>query len=160
MPFEPIDVSAIHATHPVAVFGAFWRDAANGTAFAPWTAFDATEHPRLLPWILLLRTENGPSIVGGPRLRYAVCGTGLTDIFGFSYQGKLFGEDLPPDAAVRRVKEFERVMAGSGPLFSHTELPIPGKDFYEVYRGVFAFTGDSGGVDRICVVLAPAALEI
>lgn len=160
MAFQFIDISAIPPRHPVAAFAAFWRDAADGSAFAPWSAFDAVEHPRVLPWIILLKTEDGPSIIGGPRLRYIVCGTGLTDMLGFSYQGKLFGEDLPLDAAVRRVKEFERVMAGSGPLFSQTELPIPGKDFYEVYRGVFAFTGETGAVDRICAVIAPATLEI
>lgn len=160
MPFKEIEGDGIPSTHPVAVFAEFWRTAAAGAAVAPWDRFDPAEHPRILPWVLLLKTEQGPGLIGDLRLRYAVCGTGLTDLFGMSYEGKLFGEDLPPDAALRRIDEFKRVMAGSGPLFSHTELPIPGKDFHEVYRGVFAFGPDDHTVDRICVILAPASLAI
>ena len=137
----------------------------------PWDRFDPVDHPRMLPWIILLKREHGPSITGGARLRYAVCGTGITELFGFSNQGNLFGENLPPETVVHYRDEFERVMAGSGPIFSRTELPVPGRDFYDVYRGVFAFTSANGAggfgngneapaVDRICVILAPADLDI
>ncbi len=160
MSFKEIDLASVPDRHPVAVFAKFWQQAADGKAVARWERFDPADHPRALPWIMLLKREPGGEFAGGPRLRYAVCGTSLNSLFGFSYQGKLFGEDLPPDAVVRRRVEFDRVMAGSGPLYSHTELPIPDKDFHLVYRGVFAFENGGDEVDRICVVIAPATEEI
>ncbi len=160
MSFKEVNLQDIPERHPVVAFAKFWQQAAGGASVARWERFDPADHPRTLPWIMLLKREPGPEYAGGPPLRYAVCGTSLSTLFGFSYQGKLFGEDLPPDAVVRRRAEFDRVMAGSGPLFSHTELPIPNKDFHLVYRGVFAFENGGDEVDRICVVLAPAAEKI
>src|SRR5512138_82166 len=148
-----LDISAMPADHPVAVFHRFWCEAAGGSGWAPWAAFDPSQHPAILPWVLLLKLE-GPSAGDTSAWRYAVCGTGCTALFGFSYQGKLFGENLPPEAAAQRMAEFERAIAGEGPQFSHTELPIPGKDFVAVYRGVFPFATASDGVDRLFVVLA------
>jgi hypothetical protein len=110
------------------------------------------EHPSVLPWVLLLKPEPG---AGEAKVwRYAVCGTGCTELFGMSYQGKLFGESLPPAAAAQRKAEFDRAIVGGGPQFSHTNLPMPEKDFMKVYRGVFPFSTRDGEIDRILVVLA------
>ena len=133
-------------------FYSFWAQAAGGASWAPWQAFDAIEHPQILPWVLLLRREQVED--GATRWRYTVCGTGCTALFGFSYQGKLFGENLPPDAAAQRMAEFERAISGQGPQFSTTTLPIPGRDFVTVYRGVFPFVSGATGVDRLFVILA------
>lgn len=147
-----VALADIPAAHPVRAFYHFWAEVAKGAPAAPWQAFDATQHPQILPWVLLLRREAAED--GAARWRYTVCGTGCTALFGFSYQGKLFGENLPPDAAAQRMAEFERAIAGQGPQFSTTNLPIPGRDFVTVYRGVFPFASGTDGVDRLFVILA------
>lgn len=153
MSIRALDISAVPVDHPVAVFHRFWREAARGNTWAPWSAFDPSQHPAILPWVLLLKRESS-SADASWAWRYAVCGTGCTALFGFSYQGKLFGQDLPPDAAAQRRAEFDRATSGEGPQFSHAELPIPDRDFVAVYRGVFPFAAGTDGVDRLFIVIA------
>lgn len=104
LPYRALDISDV----PVAIrwpyFTAFGMRAARGRG---WAAFDASRHPTILAWVLLLKCENSPEDASW-QWRYAVCGTGCITLFGFSYQGKLFGEDLPPAAAAQRRAEFER----------------------------------------------------
>lgn len=157
MSFREVALSAIPPDHPVAVFQEFWVAAAAGASVAPWSAFDPTEHPAILPWVLLLKREGEPGGMVAVQWRYAVCGTGCTNLFGFSYQGKVFGEDLPPQAAADRKAEFDRAIRGGGPQFSHTQLPIPDRDFVPVFRGVFPFATSGEDVDRLFVVLADEA---
>ena len=160
MPFRPVDLSEIPQRHPVAVFHRFWAQAAAGAPLASWSAFDPIDHPAVLPWVLLLKAE-GVAVPGAARAwRYAVCGTGCTELFGFSYQGKLFGEGMPAEAARRRMVEFDRAIEGKGAQFSHTELPIPDRDFVAVFRGVFPFATHGEEVDRLLVVLAGEGLSI
>lgn len=155
-----VSLAEIPSKHPVCVFHEFWQSVADQSGLvAPWTSFDPADHPRILPWILLLKHE-GASDADDPIWRYSVCGTGCIDLFGFSYQGKVFGEDLPPDAVAQRRAEFDRVCDGAGPLFSQSELPIPGRSSIEICRGVFPFSNGGQNIDRIVVVLAEAKLEI
>lgn len=125
--------------------------AASGGLIGDWRQFDPMMVGKILPWVLLLREEETEA---GPVLRYRICGDGCRQIFGFSYQDKIFGEDLPPDAVATRLEEFREVRTGGGPIFSMTDLPIPGKHFQAVYRGVFAFCSEDGKIDRILVVIA------
>ena len=108
----------------------------------------------------MLKREPDATHARGFCWRYVVCGTGCTEMVGFSYQGKVFGEGLPPDAVARRQAEFDRVCAGEGPLFSQTELPVPGRDFVGVYRGVFPFATVAVTVDRLFVVIADIGLRL
>lgn len=160
MSIREISLAEVPSSHPAAIFFQFWKQAAGSLAWAPWNRFDATEHPGILPWVLLLKREADETGGGAVQWRYAVCGTGCTDLFGFSYQGKLFGEGMPAEAAKQRMVEFDRAIAGEGAQFSHTELPIPGKDFVAVYRGVFPFATEGHDVDRLFVVLASEARRI
>lgn len=154
MTLRSVTLDEIPEQHPVAVFHRFWSGIAIGGRWAPWASFDATQHPAILPWVLLLRRETSAEAGGSDRWRYTVCGTGCTALFGFSYQGKLFGEGLPPEAAAQRQVEFDKAIGGAGPQLSHTQLPVPGKDFVLVFRGVFPFVDGSDRVDRLFVVLA------
>lgn len=154
MSFREVAASEIPPGHPVSVFYRFWAGAAADRPSAPWAAFDATEHPSILPWVLLLKRETPSDSPEASQWRYVVCGTGCSDLFGFSYQGKLFGEGLPPEAVADRKAEFDRAVAGAGPQFSHTQLPIPDRDFLPIFRGVFPFSSEDGEIDRLFVVLA------
>ncbi|GAB4376737.1 MAG: hypothetical protein Kow00114_40610 [Kiloniellaceae bacterium] len=155
MSIREISLAEAPPSHPAARFFQFWKQAAGGLAWVPWQRFDATEHPAILPWVLLLRREPDETGGGVVQWRYAVCGTGCTELFGFSYQGKLFGEGMPREAAVERLAEFQRVIDGAGPLLFLSQLPIPDREFVRVLRGLFPFsTNGDGDIDRLFVVLA------
>ena len=85
---------------------------------------------------------------------YAICGTGCTELFGQTYQDKVFGQNLSPQAVAERQAEITQMLAGAGPLFSHTPLPCEGREFVRVFRGVFAFADDDGVIDRLLFVVA------
>lgn len=156
MGFRSINPDHIPTRHPVAVVRDWWRGTGNGS-IAPWSCFDPVDHAGALPWVMLLRQEKPGD---AELLRYVVCGDGCRQAFGFSYQGKLFGEDLPADAFARRQAEFAQVRAGLGPLFSTTPLPLSDREFIEVYRGVFGFASEDTTVDRYLVVLAPVNVRV
>ncbi len=151
MSHQECTLDSIPDGHPVAVFARFWLDAAGSRAAPDWCAFDPVDHAPILPWVLLLQPE------GPDALRYTVCGDGCVETFGFSYQGKIFGEDLPPEAVEIRRREFQRAQDGDAPLYSRTNLPIANREFVEIYRGVFPFVGTDGELQRIMVIIAPIA---
>ena len=146
--------------HPVSIFYAFWREAAAGKPVAPWARFDAADHPKILPWVILIKREDCDTGAEGFDLRYAVCGTGCTELFGASYEGKLFGTDMSPEDVARRRAEIDDVMSGSGPLFSETDIPFPNRDYMRIFRGVFPFSTDGRTVDRIMVIVADVEREV
>lgn len=154
MPLKQISVLDLPKAHPVAVFAAFWTLAANGRTALPWSVFDPAEHKDVLPWVLLLKRDAAADPALARSWCYAICGTGCTELFGQTYQDKVFGENLSTQAVAERQAEIAQMMAGSGPLFSHTPLPCEGREFVRVFRGVFAFTDDNGGIDRLLFVVA------
>ena len=153
MSIREISLADVPPAHPAARFFQFWKTAAEGRPWASWKSFDAIDHPAVLPWVLLLKREG--SAGAAATWRYAVCGTGCTELFGFSYQGKFFGEGMPPGAAAERLAEFQRIIEGAGPLFFVSHLPIPDREFVRVLRGLFPFSsrGD-GDIDRLFIVVA------
>lgn len=154
MSIREITQAELPSGHPAAVFYRFWVQAAGGRPWVSWSRFDATEHPSVLPWVLLLKCEPDPEAPQGRRWRYVVCGTGCTDLFGFSYEGKLFGTAMSEAAALERLAEFDRVVGGAGPLFFDSHLPIPQREFVRVLRGIFPFSTGDGDIDRLFVVVA------
>lgn len=147
--FMNVAIDVIPDTHPVSVFNTLWQSVVGDGVAAPWSAFRPQEIADILPWLLLLERQ------GDGRYYYRVCGTACENLFGMTYQGKFFGDDLPPSAVRKRREEFDRIEAGEGPVFSATTLPIPTKEDKEIYRGVFGFSSDGEEVDRIGVVIAP-----
>lgn len=154
MSYKQISVLEVPRGHPVAVFAAFWTLASNGAVSLPWSVFDPAQHKDVLPWVLLLKREGDADPALEQSWSYAICGTGCTELFGRDYQGKTFGDDLPAQTVLERKAEIDRLIAGSGPLFSHTPLPCEGREFVQVFRAAFAFSDAAGVVDRIFFVLA------
>lgn len=151
---QPLEIPALH---PVAQIRDVWPTLAGSGGVAPWRRFDPFDHPQVLPWVMLLRQEDP----GEPdRLRYAVCGDGCRQTFGFSYQGRRFGEGLPDEAVASRLGEFAAIRAGRGPIYSYTPLPLADRAFIDVYRGVFGFSSDGEAVDRYLIVLAPENVRV
>lgn len=157
MSYAEIPACDVPARHPVAIFRDAWAVLSEGQPIANWRAFDPVDFPNILPWVLLLRQESKDD---PNQLRYTICGDRCRETFGFSYQNKLFGEGLPADAVAERQKEFDRVRAGDGPIYSRTTLPIKTREFIVVFRGVFAFRGDTNLIDRIMVIIAPENIAL
>lgn len=157
MGYRPIQPLEVPALHPVAQIRDVWSTLADAGGVAPWRRFDPFDHPQVLPWVMLLRQEDPAD---PDRLRYAVCGDGCRQTFGFSYQGKRFGEGLPDEAVTSRLAEFAAIRAGRGPIYSYTPLPLADRDFIEVYRGVFGFRSEGEAVDRYLIVLAPVNVRV
>lgn len=157
MSYRSIESSEVPALHPVAQIRDVWPTLAGAGGIASWRHFDPFAYPQVLPWVLLLRQEDPAE---PDRLRYAVCGDGCRQTFGFSYQGKWFGDDLPEQAVASRLAEFAAIREGRGPVYSFSPLPISDREFIEVYRGVFGFSSDGSLVDRYLVVLAPDNVRV
>ena len=157
MSCRPVDASEIPVLHPVAVLRDAWSERADGSGIVPWSRFDPLDFPQVLPWVLLLRQDDPRQ---PDRLRYTICGDGCRQTFGFSYQGKWFGDDLPAETVSQRLQEFSAVRAGRGPLYAFTPCPVPGRDFIDVYRGVFGFSSAPGLTDRFMIVLAPHNVRV
>lgn len=157
MSFRSVEPHTIPTQHPVACLRDAWLDLCGPDGVVAWSRFDPLEFPQVLPWVMLLRQDDPADPA---TLNYAICGEGCRQTFGFSYQGKTFGEDLPPDAVAERLREFAEIRAGGGPLYSATPLPVPGRDFVEVYRGVFGLSTDGERIDRFLIVLAPLNVRL
>lgn len=157
MSYRSIASSEVPALHPVAQIRDVWPALAGAGGVASWRAFDPFDYPQVLPWVMLLRQEDPAQ---PDRLRYAVCGDGCRQTFGFSFQGRWFGDGLPEPVVASRLAEFRAVRDGRGPIYSFTPLPISDREFIEVYRGVFGFSSDGALVDRYLIVLAPVNVRV
>ena len=157
MTFRSIESSEIPVLHPVAHIRDGWAGFAGNAGIAPWSNFDPVDYPYVLPWVMLLRQEDPAD---AERLRYVICGDGCRKTFGMSYQGKLFGEDLPESVVTQRKIEFQNIREGRWPLYSVTPLPIANREFIDIYRGVFGFSSDGTSVDRYLLVVAPLNVQV
>lgn len=92
--------------------------------------------------------------------RYRLAGTGCRDIFGFDYTNKLLGEHLTAEGAKIRRQEFADVTNNESCIYSWTELPIDGRSFIKVYRGVFPVSTNDDTAHQIFVVIAPEDMRI
>ena len=156
MPYRQLALEDIPETHPVAVFSQFWSSVATGSGLVSWSVFDPTEHRDVLPWLLLLKRPAEADAAVARSWHYAVCGTCCTELFGRGFQGKVFGDGLPASAVAERLAEISKLVTGSGPLYSHTQVPIEGRDFVQVIRGASPFTVSGRVVDCVLFVIASA----
>lgn len=147
--FNHIAIDQIPLEHPVAQFNAMWEKLATAEKPVRWSLVTPEEVAPMLPWLLLLELQSDG------RYYYRICGTRCETFFGLSYQGKYFGDDLPPEAVEQRRQEFEAVVRNGNPIFSETTLPIPEKEDREIYRGVFGFSSDGQIIDKLSVIIAP-----
>lgn len=153
MPFTPIQSDDIPEAHPVRAYLRHFEDHKTNAGVLSGQEFDPLQVASLLPWLLILdivpRYEP-------PVYRYRFAGPKCCELFGIDYTGKLLGDDLPVEAAERRRQEFHEVVEGHVPVFARANIPLPGKEHKEVYRGVFPLAKrDSDIIDQLHVVIAP-----
>jgi len=152
VPYTRIDVDDIPPFHPVRVFSDYWTNLRQETAAPLRSDIVPGEITGLLPWLLVLQAAETASDL---QFRYRLAGTGCTELFGIDYTGKSLGDNLTPDGAEIRRREFCQVMADLQPIYSVTNLPVKTKEFIVVHRGVFPVSTTGERPDQIFVVIAP-----
>ncbi|MBO6669294.1 PAS domain-containing protein [Parvibaculum sp.] len=156
MGYRETDIESIPSRHPVSAFCTHWINLRGSGGIPLRNQINPAEIAGILPWMLVLEalhTRNEPDF------RYRLAGTGCTELFGIDYTGKMLGENLTPEGAEIRRREFARVMETEAPVLSTTNLPIKAKDFITVHRGVFPVSLNGRNTDQIFVVIAPVATE-
>lgn len=157
MAYRELSVEDIPVLHPVSVFNAFWSARRTVNDLPRRIDFGPATISSLVRWLLVLE----PVLVeGAMQFRYRLNGTGCAELFGIDYTGKLLGENLLPETVEVRRREFLRVLESGEPVYSWSKLPIDGRDFLKVYRGVFPVTVGGEVADQIIVVIAHEALRL
>lgn len=155
---EPYRTIADDAVPPACAVGRFhdlWQSLRPDDGVPSRRDFAPSDVPQLAPWLMIL------DLLPDCGYRYRLCGTGCASLFGIDYTGMLLGDRLPPDAAEIRRREFERVLHECQPLLSQTRVPLPGREFIAIFRGVFPFARHPEGVpDQVVVAVSPAEQEL
>jgi len=153
MPFQAIQAEVIPEGHPVRAYLRHFEDHKTKAGVLSGQEFDPLAVASLLPWLLILDDlpRSHP-----PVYRYRCAGPKCCELFGIDDTGKLLGDDLPVEAAERRRQEFHEVVEGRVPVFARANIPLPGKEHKQIYRGVFPLAKqDSDYIDQLHVVIAP-----
>ncbi len=153
MPFQPIQAEEIPKHHPVRAYLCHFEEQKTNAGVLSGRKFDPLQVGALLPWLLIL---DAVPRCNPPVYRYRFAGPKCCEMFGIDYTGKLLGDDLPVEAAERRRQEFHEVVEGRVPIFARANIPLPGKEHKQVFRGVFPLAKqDSDYIDQLHVVIAP-----
>lgn len=149
-------IESISERHPVRAFDAYWRRHAVDGLVPQRSQINPAEIAGILPWLLVLEVNRFGATTD---YRYRLAGTGCTEIFGVDYTGKSLGDNLTPEGTEIRRREFEQTLQDGEPIISSTNLPIRGKDFIRVHRGVYPVRASAAQADQIFVAIAPITTE-
>ncbi len=153
MSYQTIPAAEIPEAHPVRAYLRHFEEHKTNQGVLSGQEFDPLEVASLLPWVLILDVLPGNE---PPVYRYRFAGPKCCDLFGIDYTGKLLGDDLPAEAAEQRRQEFHEVVEGRVPVFAEANVPLPGREHKQVYRGVFPLAKrDSEVIDQLHLVIAP-----
>lgn len=135
--------------HPVAVFARLWPDLSKKGDAALWENFSPVKLAAILPWSSVIeRAEVNGRTVHYMRLQ----GSEIEKMAGKNAQGNALEDVLAKGALDERLRELGHIFEHGGYFLSKATVPFEGRDFIDVYRGVFAFTKSGEGVDKIVMV--------
>jgi len=153
-PYSEITASEVPGNHPVARFNSYWTGHRRPGQPLGRAEFRPDQLVEVLPWLLVLENSEDE------QWRYRLCGTGCTRIFQIDFTGKVLGDDLPPESAEMRRREFAVTYDQIEPVFSQTRVPIPGREFIEIIRGVFPVVDLTKPARQVFVVIAPHQVKL
>lgn len=139
--------------HPVHAFDLVWQSIVDLGDPPQWRSYGPEMSVSSLPWMMVLKR------VEENRWKYVICGERAKEMLGFNYQGKFFGEHLPPQAVRERQQEFDSIERDGKPRIAEIRLPDPGREFIAVYRAVYPFHSGER-ISRFVVVLAPKEVRV
>jgi len=149
-PYKRVVLADLPKEHPVSVFADYWMSKSGGEKPMQRYLFSPADLPQVIPWLMILER------FGDSGYRYRLCGTGCVDLFGIDYTNCELGDHLPEESAETRRQEFTEVWREAKPVYSHTRVPIPGREFLKIFRGVFPVATPEGQPDQVFVVIASA----
>ncbi len=149
---DAIEIDNIPEQHPVSVFSRKWAEFPKKNGAALWHSFSPTTCAPVLPWASVIER----TVVEGKTAHIMrLQGTEIEKMAGLNAQGAALEDVLAKAALEERLRELNHIIMSPGYLLSKTVIPFEGRDFIEVYRGIFAFTKDEVSVDRIVMIVGP-----
>lgn len=125
-------------------FLAYWEQSRGDRNFPRRADIIPIPMPRLLPWTIMFDVVDG-----GADFIVRVCGTALTDIFGFELRGKSI-RVLPEALAARIILSGQRCIALRAPVRGHSQISrAPGQDFQGVEICAIPISNDGETIDMI-----------
>jgi len=154
---EFVDREVIPEAHPVARFASLWDKLPKTGRFPDWKDFKPMSAPHILPWLVLLEidTRDGQEVH-----LVRVQGSACVQIMDVSFQGRYIQDVMDATALAERKEEFAKLDRTDGVLFSHTHIPVKGREFQSIYRGAFAFSAGDIEFSRIVLVIAPVPTRL
>ncbi|UTW56144.1 PAS domain-containing protein [Kordiimonas sp. SCSIO 12610] len=146
-----LSVEDIDERHPVRRFNAFWHDNLDDQGVFKRSFFKPATCHAILPWIVILEHHASDT---EPEFLYRLCGTGFTELAGREFTGQYLENVVDPKAAKSMKQELLDCLKSRTPQYSQTELPVEGRDFIKVQRGVFPVSTDGSVIDQFFVVIA------
>ena len=153
-----IDRSAVPPLHPVDLYTEYFMSVKDREGVLRASDYDPLDIPMLLPWLMVL---DETSFRGAALHRFRFVGTRLCEILGADFTGRSLSEAIAPTELERRLCEFDEVRSLRKQIYTRGGVPVPGREFIEITRGVFPVVRE--GERDVCqfhIVVAPAELRI
>ncbi|UTW56448.1 hypothetical protein [Kordiimonas sp. SCSIO 12610] len=154
---DALSIGDIPSRHPVAVFAEKWPTFPKANGAALWENFTPLTCASVLPWASVIeRAERDGKTIHRMKLQ----GSEVEKMAGKNAQGTALEDVLATEALSERLREFNELIANPGYMLSHTVIPFEGREFINVYRGIFAFTSTNDAVDKIVMITGAESTEI
>ncbi len=158
MLLHEISRSKIPSLHPVDQYTEYFTSLKDHEGVLRRSDYDPLDIPKLLPWLMVLDETH---FRGAALHRFRFVGTRLCEILGKDLTGRSLNESIPSAELDYRLSEFDEVRSQRKQIYGRGGVPLPGREFVEIIRGVFPVARD--GEDKVCqfhVVIAPVAVRI
>ena len=149
MRFEDITPDQIPEGSPVDAFRQLWAQKKQPNGAIARSDMRPETIPKLMPWVLILEHA---VLDGRATFKCRFCGTKVRDLLGFNATGRTLEDMQDPDAIEPRMKEYTSVLESGEPSFKVADLPIKGREFMAIFRGVFPASSDGTHADQIVLV--------
>ncbi|UTW56145.1 PAS domain-containing protein [Kordiimonas sp. SCSIO 12610] len=147
----------ISSGHPVKHFGEFWQANKNEDGLFPRAAFNPARCLNILPWVVILKYEQTEH---GPEFFFRLCGTGFTELVGRELTGDNVRTSIRPDLADSMVDDLAGCLESGKPRFYDMLVPVQGREFIRVQRGVFPVSSDGRQNDQLFIIVAETGFTL
>ena len=147
--YDGIEITSDHpATHFLEFWQAARQTAPKGALGPSWSAFDPTDHPLLLTWMVVFRRMDDGDFV------CRVCGSAVTDLLTRNLTGNTYEECDLPGMPANSSEELDRLRSIGEPILMQGHLPVQNREHVLALRAVYPFYNDHKVLDRIVTIVA------
>jgi hypothetical protein len=154
---NPLRLEDVPEKHPAAALAHKWPTFPKIGNAALWEHFTPNTCASILPWVTVVEKQERD---GDHVYYFKHQGSEIEQLVGANSQGLSLEDVLAKEALKDRIKEFNGLVKNGGFLLSKGVMPIEGREFINIYRGVFAFTTTGDMVDKFVVVAGPETTVI